>query len=139
MKLTALCTGVFLAGGFLCSSITSAHHSFSAEFVDTDGEIHGVVVSGRFANPHPRYQVEVTNADGSKEVWELQGSSVSTLTDGGWQPNFLNPGDEITVKGSLGRNGAKKMFIEGVTKANGDSYPPKDFVRRDPSVVNATP
>jgi hypothetical protein len=139
MKLTALFAGVILTGGLLCSSIASAHHSFSAEFVETEGEIHGVVLSGRFANPHPRYRVEVTNADGSKEVWELQGSGVSGLTEAGWRPDFLNPGDEVTVRGSLGRDGAKRMFIGAVTKANGESYPAKDRVRRDPNVVNATP
>src|SRR5688572_16926266 len=109
MKAGTFFAGAVLAGGALFCCVASAHHSFSAEFVNTSGEIHGVVLSGRFANPHPRYQVEVTNPDGSKEVWELQGSSVSTLTDGGWTQNFLNPGDEITVRGSLGRNGAKKM------------------------------
>jgi hypothetical protein len=139
MKVAAFFASAVFTGGSLFCCVASAHHSFSAEFVNTSGEIHGVVLSGRFANPHPRYQVEVTNTDGSKEVWELQGSSVSTLTDGGWAKNFLNPGDEITVRGSLGRDGAKKMFIEGITKANGDSYPPSDFVRKDPSVINATP
>src|SRR5688500_11968595 len=124
MKVAVFFASAVLAGGSLFCGVAAAHHSFSAEFVNTSGEIHGVVLSGRFANPHPRYQVQVTNPDGSKETWELQGSSVSTLTDGGWPKDFLNPGDEITVRGSLGRDGAKKMFIEGVTKANGDSYPP---------------
>src|SRR5690606_13046832 len=31
-----------------------------------------------------------------------------------------------------------KMFIRGITKANGDSYPPGNIVRADPSVINAT-
>lgn len=139
MKLTALFTSVVVTGGLLYSSIASAHHSFSAEFVETAGEIHGVVLGGRLANPHPRYRVEVTNADGSKDVWELQGSSVSGLTDAGWTKDFLSPGDEVTVKGSLGRDGAKRMFIQTVTKANGESYPSRNLVRRDPNVVNASP
>lgn len=139
MKLKAIVAGVLLAAGVSLSWTALGHHSFSAEFEEREGEIHGVIISGRFSNPHPRYQVEVTQADGSKETWELQGSSVSTLTSGGWTPDFLNTGDEITVRGSLGRNGANKMFIRGVTKANGDTFPPQNVARQDPSKVNATP
>lgn len=139
MKLRTSLAAALLGSGLLVSYTASAHHSFSAEFEETKGEIHGVVLSGRFSNPHPRYQVEVTKDDGSKEVWELQGSSVTTLTNAGWPNNFLNPGDEITVKGSLGRDDSKKMFIEGVTKADGGVYPPQNLVRRNPNEVHATP
>ncbi|MFZ9584208.1 MAG: DUF6152 family protein [Pseudohongiellaceae bacterium] len=133
LVVTTLCVALFGA------TAVQAHHSFSAEFEERKGEIHGVVKSGRFANPHPRYQVEVTAADGSKELWELQGSSVTTLANGGWTEGFLQPGDEITVRGSLGRDGARKLFIEGVTKADGSAFPPRDLVRRDPQQVHATP
>jgi Family of unknown function (DUF6152) len=139
MKLTTALAIVMASGGVLTTLSALAHHSFSAEFEEKKGEIHGVVLSGRFANPHPRYQVEVTKDDGSKETWELQGSSVTTLSNAGWTENFLQPGDEITVKGSLGRGDSKKMFIEGVTKASGEMYPPVNLVRRDPNAVHATP
>lgn len=137
MNCSTLLAGLLLGCSVSLAGSALAHHSFSAEFEDTTAEIKGVILSGRFSNPHPRYQVEVTNADGAKEVWELQGSSVTTLTNGGWPDDFLNPGDEITVTGSLGRNGAKKLFIRSVTKADGSSYPPSDFTRRDPSKINA--
>ncbi|HTQ99069.1 MAG TPA: DUF6152 family protein [Candidatus Acidoferrum sp.] len=118
--------------------LVQAHHSFSAEFTDTKGEIHGVVTSGRFSNPHPRYMVEVAKKDGTKETWELEGSSATTLGAAGWTADFLKPGDEITVRGSLGRDGARKMFIEGVTKANGQVFPPANVTKRDPNQVHAT-
>ena len=125
-------------GILLLATEAGAHHSFTADFSEAKGEIHGVVKSGRFANPHPRYQVEVTNKDGSKETWELEGSSVTTLSNAGWPANFLLPGDVITVRGSLGRDNSKKMFIEGVTKASGDMFPPANLVRVDPNEVHAT-
>ncbi len=132
------CFVVAVLFALLPVSQANAHHSFNADFSEAKGEIHGVVKSGRFANPHPRYQVEVTKKNGSKEVWELEGSSVTTLTNAGWPANFLLPGDEITVRGSLGRDNSNKMFIEGVTKANGDTFPPTNLVRRDPDQVHAT-
>ena len=129
---------MLLFTGALCARAVLAHHSFAADFIEKDGTIHGVVTGGRFTNPHPRYQVEVTNPDGSKEKWELQGSSVTTLTSAGWKSDFLMPGDEITVTGSLGRDGAKKLFIKTVVKANGDTYPPKNVARKNPNEIRAT-
>ncbi len=49
MKQTTV-LGLFLAGGGMLASVAAlAHHSFSAEFEEKKGEIHGVVKSGRFA------------------------------------------------------------------------------------------
>lgn len=116
----------------------SAHHSFSADYTETRGELHGIIKSGRFSNPHPRWQLEVTGKDGKKEVWELEGSSVTTLTNAGFKPDFIKNGDEITVRGALGRNDSKKMYLEGITKADGQSFPPKNVTRKDPNKVYAT-
>lgn len=138
MNIKTLQSGVLLCAGLIFATSASAHHSFSAEFEDTVGEIKGVVTSGRFSNPHPRYHVEVTKADGAKESWELQGSSVTTLTSAGWSKDFLAPGDEVTVTGSLGRNGAKKLFIRSITKANGESFPPQNLARRNPGEIYAS-
>lgn len=116
----------------------SAHHSFSADYTETRGELHGVIKSGRFSNPHPRWQLEVTTKDGKKEVWELEGSSVTTLTNAGFKADFIKIGDEVTVRGAFGRNDSKKMYLDGFTKADGQTFPPKNVARKDPSVINAT-
>lgn len=138
MKIKTWTRSAMLGLGLTLSTYVSAHHSFSADFEEKMGEIHGVVTGGRFTNPHPRYQVAVTLTDGSKEVWELQGSSVTTLTSAGWKKDFLTPGDEITVTGSLGRNGAKKLFIRTITKADGESFPPKNIASRNPGEIFAS-
>lgn len=137
----ALFSGSFFTGVFLAvlSWQASGHHSFSAEFVDEAGEISGTVTSASYRNPHPRYQVEVTNPDGSKESWELQASAVTGLRNAGWDKDFVQVGDVVTVQGSLGRNGAKKLFIRSLTKANGDSYPQRTAANSNPrNEVNAT-
>jgi len=134
---------ITLLAGLLLSAIASSwpatgHHSFSAEFTEDRGEIHGVVTSASYRNPHPRYQVEVTNEDGSQQTWELQASAVTGLRNAGWDRDFVQVGDEVTVQGALGRDGAKKMFIRGLTKANGDSYPRRTVQARDRNEVHAT-
>lgn len=102
------------------SDVAIAHHSFEAEFDgNTHGEITGTVSEVRYANPHVRYRVEVTAADGSTETWELQTSSVTSLREQNWLKDTIKVGDVITVEGQLGRNGAKKLFIRGGTFADG--------------------
>ncbi len=120
------------------SVTVSAHHSFSAEFTEDPGEISGVVTSASYRNPHPRYQVEVTKDDGSKETWELQGSAVTGLRNAGWDKDFVKVGDEVTVQGSLGRNGSKKLFIRGLTKSTGEVFPKPTTSTPDRNTVNAT-
>ncbi len=133
----AFFSSLFLAA-LSASWSATGHHSFSAEFTEEPGEISGVVTRASYRNPHPRYQVEVTNADGSKESWELQGSAVTGLRNAGWDKDFVQVGDVVTVQGSLGRNGSKKLFIRGLTKANGESYPRRSSATPDRNTVNAT-
>ena len=116
-----------------------AHHSFSAEYVDEDGELRGTILSGRFANPHPRYTLEVTLPDGTKEEWQLQGASATVMSSGGWNANFVVPGEEVRVWGSLGRDGTKRLLIRGLEKANGESYPQRAANAVAGDEIDATP
>lgn len=140
MRGSKVLAGAFGAGLLILAAAqpSRAHHSFSAEFVDTQGEISGVITRARYTNPHSRYQLEVTKPDGSKESWELQASSVTALRSGGWDTDFVQVGDEVTVTGSLGRNGTKKLFVRSLVKADGASYPQRDS-RADRDELNATP
>lgn len=135
-KLLAFC---FLCSGIFSAQLTFAHHSFSAEFEDTAGEVFGVVTRARYTNPHPRYQVEVALADGSIEEWELQGMSVTNMRANGWDKDFVQVGDIVTAMGSIGRNGSKKLFVRGLEKSTGEVYPVRvSAVRPNPGEVNAT-
>ena len=126
-----------ILSGLVLSPPALPHHSFSAEFEDRSGEISGIITRARYSNPHARYQIEVSGPDGT-ESWELQASNVASLRSGGWNQDFLQVGDEVTVTGSLGRNGARKLFVRGLTKASGEVYP-RPETRRDPGLVNASP
>ena len=126
-------TGLFLSI-IAISWPVQGHHSFGAEFTNDPGEIQGVVTRASYRNPHPRYEVEITTEDGTKESWELQASAVTGLRNAGWDKDFVQVGDEVTVQGSLGRNGSKKLFIRSLTKANGDSYPQRTENRERNSI-----
>ncbi len=60
-----------------------AHHSFPAEFDKLrPGELKGTIVSVWYKNPHARYRMEVTTADGITEEWDVQTTSVTSLRRG---------------------------------------------------------
>ena len=125
MRNTAKLSG--LAGAILSvlllSGSVQAHHSFSAEFdADTTGTFTGVVSEVRFSNPHVRYRFEVTTDDGSVESWEVQAGSVTSLRPQGWVQDTIKVGDTITVDGQLGRNGSKKLYVRGITLADGRGF-----------------
>jgi hypothetical protein len=86
-----------------------AHHAFSAEF-DADRPLHleGVVVKMEWINPHAWVHLEVTNDDGSKVVWMVEGGTPNTLLRRGFSKNSLLPGTEIIVDGYQAKDGSNK-------------------------------
>ena len=98
-----------------------AHHAFGAEF-DRNAPIRlqGDVVRLEWVNPHTWIHMEVTNEDGSTEVWMVEGGTPNTLLRRGLKRNCLAPGTEIIVDGyqakdhSLKRaNGKDVTFTDG--------------------------
>jgi hypothetical protein len=63
----------------------------------TTKEIEGEVVEFQWTNPHTWTWIDVTNADGSKTRWGLEGMSPNFLGRRGWTKNTFKPGDHIKV------------------------------------------
>ncbi len=119
-----------------------AHHSFAAEFdAENTGELKGQIAQVWFNNPHVRYRLTTTGEDGSRQDWELQASSVTALATVGWNSKTLKVGDQVTVSGQFGRNGAKKLFVRSVVRADGSRVTTRgnDSSRPDPNEVHVTP
>jgi hypothetical protein len=114
--------GVAITALALCLAAGSAqaHHSFSAEFdANARGELTGVVTEVRFSNPHVRYRIDVENAAGEVESWELQAASVTAISEQGWRKDSVKVGDIVKVEGQLGRIASKKLFVRGIEFADG--------------------
>lgn len=109
------CFVVALAGS------ADAHHSFAAEFdYDRTGTIEGEIIEVLFVNPHARYFVAVTDADGNEVIWDAQTRSTSALTRVGWSRDTIRLGEHVTLEGNLGRGDTRKIWIREVRKENGD-------------------
>ena len=74
-----------------------AHHSFSVFDMQTNKELEGEVVEFQWTNPHTWTWIDVTNADGTKTRWGLEGMSPNYLGRRGWTKNTFKPGDRIKV------------------------------------------
>ena len=98
-----------------------AHHAFGAEFdPNAPIKLRGKIVKLEWVNPHSWIHVEITNKDGAKEVWMVEGGTPNTLLRRGLTRESLKYGTEIVVDGyqtkdhSLKRaNGRDVTFTDG--------------------------
>jgi hypothetical protein len=82
-----------------------AHHAFGSEF-DPNRPVllKGKVVKVEWVNPHAWIHVEVTNPDGTKDVWMVEGGSPNSLLRRGVTKESLKVGTEIVVDGYQARD-----------------------------------
>jgi len=123
------------------SAPARAHHSFAAEFdANANAELKGEISQVWWNNPHVRYRLTTKAADGSTQDWELQASSITALMQVGWKQDTLRVGDAVTVAGQLGRDGAKKLYVRSIVRADGSRVVTGrgDSNAPDPNQVHAT-
>jgi hypothetical protein len=91
----------------LLSAKVMAHHSFSAEFdVGRPVTLAGTVQKFEWTNPHAWLHLEVTDAQGTKQVWAIEFLGVNSLVRTGMTPKTVKPGDKLTVTGFGARDGS---------------------------------
>ena len=101
------------AAGLLVSAVpVLAHHSFAAEYDATKPvTLKGTVTKVEWMNPHARFYVDVKDEKGARTNWNLELASPNALVRRGWTRKSLNVGDEVTVQGSLAKDGSKMAKI----------------------------
>jgi hypothetical protein len=97
-----------------------AHHSFTAEYDATKPvTLTGSVTKVEWMNPHARFYIDVKDDAGAVTNWELELGSPNALMRLGWTRNSLKPGEQVTVEGSLAKDGSKLANARKVTLADG--------------------
>jgi hypothetical protein len=110
----ALFTGVLLA-----VTPAMAHHSFAAEY---DGKkpitLKGVVTKVDWMNPHVYFYMDVTDEAGAVSNWAFEMGPPNGLQRSGWTRNTMKVGDEVTVDGTMAKDGSKQANARSVTMTN---------------------
>ncbi len=116
--------GLFAAlflGCLLGSSTTAiAHHSFASQYdPDQPVTLTGIVTKVEWMNPHARFYIDVEDGDGNVVNWNFELASPNILRRNGWARDSLEAGDEVTVEGSLAKDGSKMANVLAVSLADG--------------------
>jgi Family of unknown function (DUF6152) len=113
----------------LVAATAGAHHS-AAGIYDQKVEVvlKGKVKAWRFINPHPSLKLEVVDAKGVVQEWDVSygGSAVTHLKRRGYSSTTFKPGEVIIVKGHPTlRKDAHGLLMEmgNPTREDGTPYP----------------
>ena len=97
-----------------------AHHAFAAEYdADQPVTLKGKVTKFEWTNPHARFYIDVADAKGNVDNWNLELASPNVLKRNGWSSKILQIGDTVTVEGSRAKDGTKMANARVVTLASG--------------------
>ena len=121
LRMRTKLAGIAAAIGFVLATGTAiAHHSFAAEFDANKAlTLKGVVTKIEWMNPHTYFYLDVTDPDGKVVNWGMEMGSPNGLMRQGWTRNSMKVGDEVTVEGSMAKDGSKIANARSVTLGNG--------------------
>ena len=97
-----------------------AHHSFSAEF-DAQKRVNlkGTVVKVEWMNPHIWIYLDVKDANGAITRWQCEGGPPNSLTRNGWTKDALKEGDQVSIDGTLSKDGSRTCNATSVNLPDG--------------------
>ena len=128
------------AGVLLATASVRGHHAFGGEFDPNKPVLlKGPVTKVEWVNPHAWIHIEVTDPDGAKKEWMVEGGTPNTLQRRGITRDTIKVGTVIIVQGyrskdgSLRANGRDITFPDGRTLFMGSSGTGAPSDGRDPT------
>ncbi len=97
-----------------------AHHSAAHFDFANQVNVTGVVKEARFANPHARIILTVTDDAGTRDV-EFEGHSRNNMYRQGFRPGMMKAGDTITLRIAPARDGTDGGYVTAFITADGEA------------------
>lgn len=109
-------------GGAALAGSAAAHHS-TALVYHRDGpiiEAEGVITEVAWVNPHVRFKMRGTGADGVERLWEIESNSVSTVSRFGLTAGLVAVGTRVKVAGNGGRMADNVLWLTNMMLPSGE-------------------
>lgn len=117
-KLSLCAVGLLIAIGATAPAF--AHHSAAQFDFANPVRITGLVKEARFANPHARIILEVTDdARGTRDI-EYEGHSRNNMQREGFRPGMMKVGDTITIQIAPMKDGTDGGYVTALITADGE-------------------
>ena len=114
-------TATTIASSVLLIASANAHHSAAQFDFDNPVSVSGTVVEARFANPHMRLILTVTDdARGTRDI-EFEGHSRNNMIRQGLVPEMFGLGDKITIRIAPMRDGEDGGYITAFVTEDGEA------------------
>ena len=115
---------IVLAGLVVAVGVpVGAHHAFGAEFdPNRPVVLRGPVVKVEWVNPHTWIHMEVTNEDGTTQVWMVEGGTPNTLLRRGLSRDSIPVGAMIVVDGYQSKDRTARANGRDVTFEDGRKF-----------------
>jgi len=107
-----------LAIGLVAGSLY-AHHAAAGIDRTKTVTLEGTVKQFKWANPHSYMEVEVPNAKGGVDTWNLEMTSPAFLVRAGWKSTTVKFGDKIKATANPLKNGDPGGLFLSVTLTDG--------------------
>jgi hypothetical protein len=123
MELKALSLAAIGAVAFVAPAL--AHHSFAMFDAEKTMTLNGTVTEFEWSNPHSWIRVLVPDQTGKPLQWAIEMNAPAQLTQRGWNPTIIKPGDKITLTmhplkdGARGGQFVTATLADGKTLSNG--------------------
>ena len=114
-----LMAGVLLAVMLSIASSAYAHHAAAGIDRTKTVTVEGVIKQFKWANPHSWMEIEVQNANGRVDLWNLEMTSPAFLVRAGWKSTTLKAGDKVTAVARPFKNGDPGGLFVSITLADG--------------------
>jgi hypothetical protein len=105
----------------MAAGVASAHHSAAQFDFGNTVDITGKVQYVRFANPHAKLILEVTDDERGTRDIEFEGHSRNNMIRQGLMPDMMAVGDVITIRIAPMRNGDDGGYVTALLTADGEA------------------